>query len=94
MAVRIPPYTAEVFSGALGYDLPTPLVPGPTCIGQMARRLPRKFRHGHAPDRALGQPRCERPWSHCFTVATTVDFNRSASSIGSPPAPRHDRPRT
>lgn len=35
LAVRIPSYTAEVFSGALGYDLPTPLVPGPTCVGRV-----------------------------------------------------------
>ena len=33
LAVRIPSYTREVFSGELGYDLPVPLVPGPTCIG-------------------------------------------------------------
>lgn len=35
VAVRIPAYTANVFSGSLGYDIPTPLVPGPTCIGQI-----------------------------------------------------------
>src|SRR3954471_5541610 len=33
LAVRIPSYTREVFSGELAYDLPVPLVPGPTCVG-------------------------------------------------------------
>jgi alcohol dehydrogenase len=33
VAVRIPSYTEDVFTGTLAYDLPTPLVPGPTCIG-------------------------------------------------------------
>ncbi|MFB9834666.1 hypothetical protein [Actinoallomurus acaciae] len=31
--VDVPSYTREVFSGALAYDLPVPLVPGPTCVG-------------------------------------------------------------
>jgi NADPH:quinone reductase-like Zn-dependent oxidoreductase len=35
VAVRIPSYTEDVFTGALAYDLPTPLVPGPACIGQI-----------------------------------------------------------
>src|SRR4051812_26359944 len=34
-AVRVPSYTREVFQGALGYDLPTPLTPGPACIGRV-----------------------------------------------------------
>jgi NADPH:quinone reductase-like Zn-dependent oxidoreductase len=33
LAVRIPSYTREVFSGELAYDLPVPLAPGPTCVG-------------------------------------------------------------
>jgi len=35
VAVRVPSYTRQVLTGALGYDLPTPLVPGPTCIGRV-----------------------------------------------------------
>lgn len=35
VAVRVPSYTGQVLSGELGYDLPTPLVPGPTCIGRV-----------------------------------------------------------
>jgi len=37
LAVRVPSYTRSVFDGTLGYDLPTPLIPGPTCVGQVAR---------------------------------------------------------
>lgn len=33
LAVRIPSYTNEVIRGTLGYDLPIPMIPGPTCIG-------------------------------------------------------------
>ncbi len=36
LAVRVPSYTRKVFDGTLGYDLPTPFIPGPTCIGQVA----------------------------------------------------------
>jgi NADPH:quinone reductase-like Zn-dependent oxidoreductase len=35
LAVRVPSYTRRVFDGTLGYDLPTPLIPGPACIGQV-----------------------------------------------------------
>lgn len=35
LAVRVPSYTRSVFGGALGYDLPTPLIPGPACVGQV-----------------------------------------------------------
>lgn len=35
VAVRVPSYTRQVLTGALGYDLPTPLVPGLTCIGRV-----------------------------------------------------------
>ena len=35
VAVRVPSYTRQVLTGELGYDLPTPLVPGPTCIGRV-----------------------------------------------------------
>ena len=35
LAVRVPSYTRRVFDGTLGYDLPTPLIPGPTCVGQV-----------------------------------------------------------
>jgi alcohol dehydrogenase len=35
LAVRVPSYTREVLNGELGYDLPVPLVPGPTCIGRV-----------------------------------------------------------
>ncbi|MFD2417721.1 zinc-binding dehydrogenase [Amycolatopsis pigmentata] len=35
LAVRVPSYTRDVLTGELGYDLPTPLVPGPTCIGRV-----------------------------------------------------------
>ena len=35
LAVRVPSYTRRVFDGTLGYDFPTPLIPGPTCIGQV-----------------------------------------------------------
>ena len=35
LAVRVPSYTRKVCDGTLGYDLLTPLVPGPTCIGQI-----------------------------------------------------------
>jgi NADPH:quinone reductase-like Zn-dependent oxidoreductase len=37
LAVRVPSYTRGVFDGTLGYDLPTPLIPGPTCVGQVER---------------------------------------------------------
>jgi NADPH:quinone reductase-like Zn-dependent oxidoreductase len=37
LAVRVPSYTRKVCDGTLGYDLPTPLVPGPTCVGQVER---------------------------------------------------------
>lgn len=37
LAVRVPSYTRKVFDGNLGYDLPTPLIPGPTCVGQVER---------------------------------------------------------
>lgn len=35
LAVRVPSYTRRVLSGELGYDLPAPLIPGPTCIGRV-----------------------------------------------------------
>ncbi|MEO3872629.1 zinc-binding dehydrogenase [Nonomuraea sp. B12E4] len=35
LAVRVPSYTRQVLDGSLGYDLPTPLVPGPTCVGRV-----------------------------------------------------------
>jgi alcohol dehydrogenase len=35
VAVRVPSYTREVLTGELGYDLPVPLVPGPTCVGRI-----------------------------------------------------------
>src|SRR5882757_3691768 len=35
VAVRVPSYTRQVLTGELGYDLPAPLVPGPTCIGRV-----------------------------------------------------------
>ncbi|WP_345612148.1 zinc-binding dehydrogenase [Pseudonocardia adelaidensis] len=35
VAVRVPSYTRQVLDGELGYDLPTPLVPGPTCVGRV-----------------------------------------------------------
>ncbi|KZM74981.1 hypothetical protein AWN90_23540 [Nocardia terpenica] len=35
LAVRVPSYTRQVLNGDLGYDLPVPLVPGPTCIGRV-----------------------------------------------------------
>jgi threonine dehydrogenase-like Zn-dependent dehydrogenase len=37
LAVRVPSYTRGVFDGTLGYDLLTPLIPGPTCVGQVVR---------------------------------------------------------
>ena len=45
LAVRVPSYTRRVFDGTLGYDLPTPLIPGPTCIGQVECRWRRCLRH-------------------------------------------------
>ena len=35
LAVRVPSYTRRVFDGTLGYDLLTPLIPGPACVGQV-----------------------------------------------------------
>jgi alcohol dehydrogenase len=35
IAVRVPSYTRGVFDGSLGYDLPMPFIPGPTCIGRI-----------------------------------------------------------
>ncbi|WP_432253230.1 zinc-binding dehydrogenase [Streptomyces sp. HNM1019] len=35
VAVRVPSYTRQVLTGELNYDLPVPLVPGPTCIGRV-----------------------------------------------------------
>lgn len=35
VAVRVPSYTRQVLTGELTYDLPTPLVPGPTCVGRV-----------------------------------------------------------
>jgi NADPH:quinone reductase-like Zn-dependent oxidoreductase len=35
LAVRVPSYTRRVLTGELGYDLPAPLVPGPTCVGRV-----------------------------------------------------------
>jgi alcohol dehydrogenase len=34
-AVRVPSYTRQVMDGTLGYDLPTPVIPGPACIGRV-----------------------------------------------------------
>lgn len=35
LAVRVPSYTRNVFDGSLKYDLPTPLIPGPACVGRV-----------------------------------------------------------
>jgi NADPH:quinone reductase-like Zn-dependent oxidoreductase len=36
LAVRVPSYTRRVLDGTRGNDLPTPLIPGPTYVGQVA----------------------------------------------------------
>jgi NADPH:quinone reductase-like Zn-dependent oxidoreductase len=35
LAVRVPSYTRRILDGTRGNDLPAPLIPGPTCIGQV-----------------------------------------------------------
>lgn len=43
LAVRVPAYTARVFDGTLGYDLPVPCIPGPSCIGRILETGPDVF---------------------------------------------------
>lgn len=43
VSVRVPSYTRSVFDGSAKYDLPVPLIPGPTCIGRIVEVGPDVF---------------------------------------------------
>ena len=69
LAVRVPSYTRKVFDGSLGYDLPTPLIPGPACIGRVEQVGEDVF------DMAAGDVVL------CNSLLSSGDLTRSAEDI-------------
>ncbi|HVY16018.1 MAG TPA: medium chain dehydrogenase/reductase family protein [Rhodopila sp.] len=68
-AVRVPSYTRQVVDGTLGYDLPTPLVPGPACIGRIEQTGSNVF------GLKVGQ------WVLCNSLLSSGDVSGSSDEI-------------
>jgi len=68
-AVRVPSYTRQVVDGTLGYDLPTPLIPGPACIGRIEQTGSNVF------GVEVGQ------WVLCNSLLSSGDVSGSSDEI-------------